>query len=476
MAQEIKKVNGVYMGSQEIASTALAGDANKRAYYKFDAGALTTDSSGNGYTLTNTNTVGEGTGKFGVCADFSSTNSNKDLRIANDLGIAGGAISLSAWVKITTAPISTNIACIIAQSDAGTDTEYYIRYYNNGGTLQVEFFRTKRGVGNNIVTVNHTLSTTSFTHVALTYDATNIVGYINGVNVGTIAASGNGTSGSSDCFSLGEVLGFNTWYLSGLIDDAAVFNRALTATEISNLYKTGVKKLNGQVNLNPELESTSLRGDANLVQYTRFEGNSTATVGGNGTDANMSYTTGKFGQCGVFNGSNAYISISRTPVADNQSGTISAWINITDTAALGRIVSSGDEASATRYIDFYVGTTLYYRFNDNGTEDRISGSTTISTGQWYHVVITSDGSAIKMYVNGNLETLTVASGTNTGRWFGDLASADNLTIGVTKRNTLAAYFPGNIDDLAIFSRALTATEISNLYNTNIKKYMGVSNV
>ena len=37
------------------------------------------------------------------------------------------------------------------------------------------------------------------------------------------------------------------------------------------------------------------------------------------------------------------------------------------------------------------------------------------------------------------------------------------------------YMAGNIDDLFVFSRALTATEISNLYNTNIKKYMGVSN-
>lgn len=477
------------MGSQEIASTRFVGDANLVAYYRLESGALTTDSSAGGHTLTNTNTVGEGTGKFGVCADFSATNSNKDLRVTSDLGITGGAISISAWVKITTAPTSTNIACIAAQSDTGTNTEYYIRYYNNSGTLQLEFFRGKRGVGDNRVTVNHTLSTTAFTHVVLTYDATNIVGYINGVNVGTTAASGNGSSGSSDCFSIGEILGFNTWYLSGLVDDVAVFNRALTSDEITSLYKTGVKKLNGVVNLNPELESSSLRGDANLQGYWRLEDVNDETANNNDLTNNgtVTFVAGKFNNgANLVAASSQYLSITDA----NQTGldfstiyTLGFWVKLASSPTDGNVMYfvSKEASPNNSYSFFYRNISgVYYidiRSWNSTNYDQYRFTQTLTPGEWYFITATcntgnASATTFELFING------VSKGNGTGIITNNIATITNtaapFVFGAYSNGT--SLLNGMLDDAFAFDRVLTSTEISNLYNTNIKKYMGVSNV
>ncbi|PIR91704.1 hypothetical protein COU03_00900, partial [bacterium (Candidatus Gribaldobacteria) CG10_big_fil_rev_8_21_14_0_10_41_12] len=58
------------------------------------------------------------------------------------------------------------------------------------------------------------------------------------------------------------------------------------------------------------------------------------------------------------------------------------------------------------------------------------------------------------------EILTVSTGSNTGDWFYDTLNRDNLTIGVSKRNSgLVCLFNGLIDDVRIYNRVLSATEI-----------------
>ena len=93
---------------------------------------------------------------------------------------------------------------------------------------------------------------------------------------------------------------------------------------------------------------------------------------------------------------------------------------------------------------------------DSGSvQHSISADSTISVGQWYHVAATIDSSYnMKLYVNGVQQTATANSGSmyNSGTY---IAMSDS---------SAGAPFNGTIDDVRIYNRALSASEIWRLYN------------
>lgn len=224
----------------EIAELSLSPSA----YYRFNSGALTTDSSGNAVTLTNTNSVGEAGGRYGTGADFGSSNTNKLFLANTDLGIGGGACSVACWVKLSAQVTSGAVGyCFIQQEDAGTHTRQEIRYFYNGGTLRISYSRVKMNIAGQGVNVNTTLNVGEWYHLAYTYDGTNVRGYLNGVLQGTTAASGDGAAVGVDGIKIGagdDGSTIENW-TSGIIDDAGFWNRALTQNEITSLYEDGAE-------------------------------------------------------------------------------------------------------------------------------------------------------------------------------------------------------------------------------------------
>lgn len=221
----------------ELYPTVLIDDQSLKAYYRMEAGALTTDSSLNGNTLTNTGTVADGVGKFGGAADFGSADANKALSIASGLGITGGAITMVGWFNISTALASGAYYYFINQADAGTHVENFLYYNNNAGTKRVGVERQRAGTSTAQVFYNIDLGTATWYHIAYVYDLTNVYLYINGVQLTSVASSGNGTAGGTDLMAIGAYYADLTANnLLGLADDVAIFSRALSVAEINNLY------------------------------------------------------------------------------------------------------------------------------------------------------------------------------------------------------------------------------------------------
>ena len=80
----------------------------------------------------------------------------------------------------------------------------------------------------------------------------------------------------------------------------------------------------------------------------------------------------------------------------------------------------------------------------------------------------STDTAYKMFVNGSAETLTVAAGSNDGKWIGDTTiNAGRLTaIGTIKyAGTNYRYMDGILDEYGIWDRDLTNDEVTALYNS-----------
>lgn len=249
----IKKINGVarasikklmgktIIGGNEIATMPLASDANLKAYYRFESGALTTDSSGNGYTLTNNNTVGEGTGKFGGCSDFGSANTNKSFSIASDVGIAGNSpMSIVFWINIQTAPATNGYYTLVQhRSTTGADRAFDVIYFDNSGTKRL--YINASATLNNIV---QDLGTSAWHLIGAVRTTTTSELYVDGVWKQS-AALGSTTYSQNKLLLGGDTGTFSSTFM----DDATFFNDGLTATEMSNIYNTQIKKYMGVSNV-----------------------------------------------------------------------------------------------------------------------------------------------------------------------------------------------------------------------------------
>jgi len=166
---------------------------------------------------------------------LSFNGSNQYVIKNSDLGITGGVITLSIWVKLN-AEISSGEWCFVSQIDAGTHVKYAIDYKYNSGTRQLSFYRTRYAVVDNQATYNITLGTSNWYHLVLTYDGSNVKGYVNGVlQAGPTASSGNGTSGGSDCFAVASE-GGTVFHANATLFDARCYNRVITDNEISEIY------------------------------------------------------------------------------------------------------------------------------------------------------------------------------------------------------------------------------------------------
>lgn len=182
------------------------------------------------------------------------------------------------------------------------------------------------------------------------------------------------------------------------------------------------------------------------------------------TDAN-----GKFGRCGDFNGAvDDYVNIADfSPTLDNYSiGSISLWAKPDVVDNNGVIISMGLDSN-NRMMLFTDSTepNLWRFYLKAGGVPRADFKSNFQNiiGQWYHIVITQDDTTIKMYVNGVLQDAY----RDTGYWWNDMGTVYHIKI-ANRTYDNANPFTGLIDEVAVFSRVLSATEIKHNYIRNPK--------
>lgn len=505
----------IFTNSQgsEINTNKLKTDSNLKAYYRFESGALTTDSSGNGYTLTNNNTVGETTGKFGGAADFGSSNTNKSLSISNDLGILGTAITLSCWVKLNT-EVASGSYHFVSQQNNTTDIWFHLSYEFNSGTRRLAFKRTRNGVANDEFFYTITLGTSNWYHLILTYDSATVRGYLNGVLVGSVASTGNGSGTTLDSFDIGRYN--NGSYASALIDDVAVFNRALSAEEVRSLYAGGQdlrfsSDIDGKTRLAHEIVSfdkgtskaevwvkaNTLDYDDNTDIYVHY-GNATASAldeneafgkhqvypsaykavwhMGNATDSTsasndgtatsvtFNTTNGKIVDGGGFNGTNSRITHGAI-VTPQGAKTVGFWMKKPSNPAATKWIFSNLNNGNTQY-GLDIGLTPSGTIAINLAKATVGSSIfnfstpALTDSTWYFIVLSWDGTtgsnAAKIYVDASNTTNATASQTETTAPSGNLAIGELLNSG--------NYYSGSLDNVFMTNTALTADYISTIYN------------
>lgn len=442
------------MSAQELELTTLKNNANLKAYYRFESGALTTDSSGNGYTLTNNNTVGEGTGVFGGCADFGAGNTNKYLSVASDFGIDGGNTTISGWFKLHS-EISSGVYSFV---DFGSETNYiayWMLYEYNAGTRRLTFNRQEQLLENNFLNYNVTLGT-GWNHIALTYNGTTLRAYLNGSHIASLACSGNGSGAVADHVSIGRNDQYD-YYASILADDVAIFSIALSADQIKELYEG---RFIGEA-----------WPQSGLVAGYHLNGGSTDFSGNNnhGTDTAITYSqaNGKFGQGAGFNGSTSSVNFTKSNAAlfDINTFTICGWAN-TPVGGGGTFFANYYRPSdITGYIT-YLGSTISFNVHKNASPSFKSTVANIDVrdGKWHHYAFVKSSTNYQdIYLDGNLVEHDTTDLYDANLW-------TNAVLNIGNRNGGDVPYTGKMDEILFFNRILTAQEIRRMYAVGTGKY------
>lgn len=139
-----------------------------------------------------------------------------------------------------------------------------------------------------------------------------------------------------------------------------------------------------------------------------------------------------------------------------------------ETPFTGGIVATNREGEAGNF-SLSLDSNGAPRAGIRDSEDKwvfVNSPETLATKQWRHLVMTADGDALRLYEEGQLVNAApcnmLTSGVLSPIWFGTAASGDNL-------------WNGRIDELALFDRALSESEVADLYRTASDEILRIEN-
>lgn len=173
-------------------------------------------------------------GGFSNQYSVSFDGSDDYINCGNNSSLAPANITLSAWVKISGSVNTFNYILSKAGSRYGS---IHLRY-TSSNTFNVHLGFASDAYNNNI-TSSSSYTLTDWHHVAFTYDQTNVKLYVDGVEEysasETRAIDYAQYSGGSTDFNIGRTAYGYPSPAQGLIDEVALFDSALSASDISTL-------------------------------------------------------------------------------------------------------------------------------------------------------------------------------------------------------------------------------------------------
>ncbi|HVN74787.1 MAG TPA: LamG domain-containing protein [Thermoanaerobaculaceae bacterium] len=203
-----------------------------------------------------------------------------------------------------------------------------------------------------------------------------------------------------------------------------------------------------------QLQPVCVAPPSGMVAWWPGDGNTLDIVGGD-TGAwvgSPSYATGEVGQAFSFAGASYVQAPSTAALSPAAAITIDAWINTTATNATARIVDKITAGGGDGYLLDLLRGRVRLLIDGNS----VTGATTLQPGVTYHVAGTYDGSALTVYVNG------VSDGTQA---FSGAIPTNSLPVRIGADSTGAGnLFRGWIDEVEIFSRALSLSEIQAIHD------------
>jgi len=333
-------------------------------------------------------------------------------------------------------------------SGGGGDPEAVVKTDSYGIGIDVAAGTSYGNINANKVTA--AVTTDDWHWVAMTYD--NDLGsnqqklFVDGVlaGQGTLADDINVNTNN---FEVGK-------YFDGWVDEVQLYNRAMTTEQIYGLFMKNID-LVGQWHMN----EASWSGAADEVKDSSgFSHDGTAQNGASIT------TSGVFDNGGSFDGNNDFVS-----VADNyylnmvNTGSVELWFKTTSDWTSHPdhefVIGKDGNPGFGAYLDSGSGILNFFLKESGGTAHTIISNSRLSDAQWHHVVAIWGDRGMKMYIDGSLQTNADAYN---GNWNGN-----TIQLGIGALGTAGGanqHFEGDMDEVNIWSRMLSAGEVLDRYN------------
>ena len=171
-----------------------------------------------------------------------------------------------------------------------------------------------------------------------------------------------------------------------------------------------------------------------------------------GTVVGAAWTAGRFGSALSFSGSGERVDLPPLGTFYKSGFTYEAWVKprtaATDVAILGSW-AAGDDGGPMIWVDHISGR--YYLTLNKGFGNYLDSGRTPTVGAWQHVAATFDGLVARFYVGG-VETASRVFAGNAG-------DSNTWRVGAYGPGP-SGYFPGDLDEIRIYDRALGAAEIN----------------
>jgi len=206
-----------------------------------------------------------------------------------------------------------------------------------------------------------------------------------------------------------------------------------------------------------------------MAAYWDFEegsGTSLSDKSGNSNNGTWSgtgtyYTTGKVGGfSGIFNSPN-YVDIPDSPTLNSANAlSLVAWVKLSNSSLTGYVITKNTlDSTDLQYDILHYGTGEYdINMGINNSAARCGSSNNVMTdsNRWYHIATVFDGAKIYLYVDGQQVGLCNYSTPIT---------QTTHTVNIGRRKPNDVFLQGNVDELMVLNRALTAKEVQAIYNS-----------
>ncbi|MFH1641356.1 MAG: LamG-like jellyroll fold domain-containing protein, partial [Nanoarchaeota archaeon] len=278
--------------------------------------------------------------------------------------------------------------------------------------------------------------------------------------------------------------GNNTMQTQQYFDVNISIKEALLEEVIYNWNGTNYTLYNDSLVLMMNFDNVSALGEGTsdniTVDLSRYGNNGTIY---NMTEVGGNYTAGRYGNGLSFDGVDDYVVVADESDYDfeiTDDFLLSAWIkastsNSMDAGIIAKYNTSSNIGLYT-YIDYIGETYKLYLSLWNAADNRIivrADDTTLNDNNWHHIAIfydgNSDASGVQIYIDGVNETIAIVQDTLTN----SILNNEYFTIGgrgTSGSGATRQYFNGTIDEVRIWNRTLSASEIQILYMSNLKKY------
>jgi hypothetical protein len=456
-------------------STDPFGDSSGVALYSLDYDASTAP-DGTDYSGTPTNVEFGVGGQINYGARFNGSSSYIDLGNSLMNNYESNNFSFSCWFNLPSTVISSNpnIAnnpinlsqnCIFTKADyiSGAGLYGFIYGIENGefaiaqGTSSYDGYSAK--------TSGASLSADTWHHVVITKTSSNVYNiYIDGsLQTLSVSSAANGTfttnANSRNAYIMhmaAATYGDPARYTEGSIDQVRIFSSALDSTQVTQLYNETACVYT--------CTTDTVDFPTTNVAYYKLDNNATDETGSyDGTETNVSYEFGRFGQAAVFNGSSSYIDTGISGATLGELFSVSVWFKTSTTSTFQTIFDNGGNTSGSTGFAIIIGTdnilkATFTNSGGGGGVDVFSLSTgaTVTDGNWHHCVLTYNDESAKIYLDNN----TPSTGTNTEPF---TQAANALRIGAYYASGTSLNFNGDLDQIRVFTSELDSTQVTQLY-------------